>query len=244
MKITADVKQQKQIDLVIEENSLALKTLPQSEQIYLAKLNTHQPLITNKQKQIIAAQELYGKGRIIWTTLNSSYQWLLSGHKTDYADYWSYLLSTAARKKSPSLILKTNNLPIVKSKLIFNIETEVTTAPVITYQQMALFSKQNLLFPNSWEVETWPLAAGWQELKVNQASHNFYVYEKGDWKSLKAMELMQHNLNYLKNSSTKNNENQKIEIVTEKVLSKWWFAIAFILAATFLWVENRLYAKN
>ncbi|WP_199118358.1 hypothetical protein [Pedobacter sp. ASV28] len=244
-KLNQPLKEEKSLDLSLFNSQSKLSSLAINQAIYIGNLPDQQELINHKQQQIISAQQLYGRGKIIVTTLQSSYQWLLSGHQKDYASYWSELINAAARKQNPSLLFQTNNaFPSVAQQLTFTIEMPTAAIPTVKYDQKHLAVKQHLLFPNRWQAQSWPLSTGWNVLNIDRFNIDFFVFGKEDWKSINAIETIQNNIKYSKTNPTNTQNGQEISNTIKKELSIWWFLIAFILSAGFLWLENRIYAQN
>lgn len=244
IKQVENLKADKALHLSIVDKQQRLSDLSTGVKWHLNLQKGQQAIMTN-QNQILALQELYGSGKIIYTTLQNSYQWLLNGHQDDYADYWTALINAAARKQNTSIRLSTDYLlTTVNEKLILNISTANTAVPTVNYQNEPLIVNQNLLFPNHWQVQTWPRQSGWQSIQINKATKDFYVFEKQAWKDIKRMQTIQNNLDYSRKTNTEGIKHSTNEITSQKEVSKWWFLIVIMLSASFLWFEKRHYAKN
>src|SRR5690606_24652081 len=59
-----------------------LQALATENLLYLRRSARQQTLVSH-QKQPIATQQIYGKGKIVVTTLANTHQWLLAGHPND-----------------------------------------------------------------------------------------------------------------------------------------------------------------
>jgi hypothetical protein len=219
-----------------------LKALATEKQLYLSSSPKHQILVSH-QKQPIATQQIYGKGKLIATTLTNTYQWMLEGEQKDYATYWSTLINAAARKKMSSISLSYPQIPEVNHQLYLNIHSQSDQAPQVTYQQKPVRVKQNLLYPNQWLSSIWSQQTGWQTLTINQQTHTLYIFASTDWMSLKARNTQLENQRFaLQHPILQENQQKATTTVLEEV-SKWWFAFAFLLAVCFLWWEHRFFSK-
>ncbi|MCJ0743642.1 hypothetical protein [Pedobacter montanisoli] len=244
-KLTTLQVQDKLTNLFVLDREMALASLPSNQQLYISPSSRQQAVIASKEQHLVAAEELYGNGKIVATTLQNSYQWMLSGQQRDYARYWSELINAAARKQEPGITLQTHDYrPVVQHRLLFQIETADTNVPLIQYGEKHLAVKQNLLFPNSWEAQTWPLNSGWQTLSVNQRDFNFFVYGKANWKALRQYELLEQNLNFVRQHQVEVANTQETTTVYRHEVSKWWFFICFVFAIGFLWLEDRVFNRG
>ncbi|WP_410221247.1 hypothetical protein [Pedobacter sp.] len=236
--------QAKLSNLSVPNREMALAPLPSAQQVYINASDRQQALILDHAEHIVAAQELYGSGKLISTTLQNSYQWQLSGQQKDYGRYWSELINAAARKRKPDVTLQLDHaVPVVQHKLLFQIETSDSNAPNLQYNRKRLGVKQNLLFPNSWEAQSWPLNQGWQDIRVNQRHFSFFVYGKADWKALRQYELLAQNLNFVHQHQVGAANAQATMTVYRHEVSKWWFLVGFVFAIGFLWVEDRVFNR-
>lgn len=239
-KLTNLQVQDKLTSLFVRDHEMDLAPLPSNQQLYISPSSRQQAVIISKQQHVVAAEELFGNGKLMATTLQTSYQWLLSGHQQDYARYWSELIRSAARKQEPDLTLQTNNsIPVVQHKLVFDIATAETGIPLVQYGSKRLAVQQNLLFPNSWQAQTWPLTKGWHSINVNRHDFNFFVYGKADWQSLRQYKLLQQN-SYFTHNQKIDRSGEETRVILKNEVSKWWFLIGFVLAIGFLWFENKL----
>ncbi|RWU10872.1 hypothetical protein [Pedobacter chitinilyticus] len=241
--LAAIKKQEKINQLQLTSSPIKLAALPEQAPFSIGNRPDQQPLVLDGPSAI-AVQKLYGKGKIVTTTLSNSYQWRLTGNQQDYALYWSSLLEAAARNTAPNYLLQTeSNIPRDMSKLNFSLSTPSATIPAITNQQQSLSSQQNMLFSNRWQFQYWPLQSGWHQVAVDGQKQHFFVFGKENWQALSADQRIKQNIAYaLSHPSPK--VLPQTTIILKKTISKWWFFIAFVLATGFLWFESRLYNQN
>lgn len=241
LNLAAGKKQEKINQLSLQQTKLA--TLPEQVPFLIGNIADQQALVLDGAS-IVAVQRLYGKGNIVATTLPQSYQWSLAGHQHDYALYWTTLLEAAARAKNPTYLLQAvGNAPGAGNRLNFTLATPTPTVPLINHHQQSLSSKQNMLFDNRWQFHDWSFQPGWQSLTINGQKHYFFVFGKENWPALSANQRLERHIAHAA-LHTPTNNSPETKILTQKIVSKWWFFIAFVFAAGFLWFENRLYSKN
>lgn len=243
LNLTASKKQEKINQLLLTSPQTKLAALPEQVPFSMGNNPDQQVLIMNGSSAI-AVQKLYGKGKIVATTLSNSYQWRLTGNQQDYALYWSSLLEAATRSAVPSYLLQTeSNISRAMSKLNFSLSTPSITIPVITNQQQSLSSQQNMLFSNRWQFQYWPLQSGWHQVAIDGQKRHFFVFGKENWQALSAHQRIKQNIAYA-SSHPSSEDLPQTTIILKKTISKWWFLVAFVLAVGFLWFESRLYNTN
>lgn len=243
LNLTASKKQEKINQLLLTSPQTKLAALPEQVPFSMGNNPDQQVLIMNGSSAI-AVQKLYGKGKIVATTLSNSYQWRLTGNQQDYALYWSSLLEAATRSAVPSYSLQTeSNIPRAMSKLNFSLSTPSITIPVITNQQQSLSSQQNMLFSNRWQFQYWPLQSGWHQVAIDGQKQHFFIFSKENWQALGAHQRIKQNIAYA-SSHPFSKDLPQTTIILKKTISKWWFLVAFVLAVGFLWFESRLYNTN
>ncbi len=243
LNLTAIKKQEKINQLLLTSSPIKLATLPEQVPFSIGNHPDQQPLVLDGPSAI-AVQRLYGKGKIVATTLFNSYQWRLTGNQQDYALYWSSLLEAAARNTATNYLLQTeSNIPRTMSKLNLSLSTPSSAVPAIINQQQSLSSQQNMLFSNRWQFQYWPLQSGWHQVAVDGQKQHFFVFGKENWQALSADQRIKQNIAYaLSHPSPK--DLPQTTIILKKTISKWWFFVAFVLATGFLWFESRLYNRN
>jgi len=243
LNLTASKKQEKSNQLLLTSQQLKLAALPEQVPFSIGNSVDQQPLLLDGSSAI-SIQKIYGKGKIVATTLPNSYQWSLTGHPQDYAKYWSTLLEAAARSTAPNYQLQiTNTVATAMSKINFSLASSGSTIPSIINEQQNLSSKQNMLFNNYWQFVYWPLQSGWHQLNIDGQNQHFYIFGEENWQGLRAHQRIAQNKTYsLSHPPSKN--LSETTFILKKTISKWWFFIAFLLATGFLWFENRLHRQN
>jgi len=219
---------------------LNLAELPFVQTLYLEPTPNEQPLFNASNGKTVVNSGLKGIGKVVVSSISSTYQWELSGEKTTYAKFWSALLANAGRKENaiPSYELKPSFLTLAEeARLIVSVDD--AKIPSLQFNQIELAPKQNMELPFKWDGKFWPLQAGWHKLSINQQPENIFVFKKADWRSLKNTEKLNATLNFAENQSSADLDLKKVEYFTEEVLSKWWFFGLFLLSASFLWYEQR-----
>jgi hypothetical protein len=117
------------------------------------------------------------------------------------------------------------------------LETVSDQPPIIKTGAGELYTMQTPYLPDTWMATWWPVQAGWQTLSSSDTV-SMYVFEKGDWSSAKASELISSNtMHAVQQKST--TEKQKEVQQQKRRVPVFIFYIAFLAACTYLWWEGK-----
>ncbi|MDQ0640501.1 hypothetical protein QF042_004066 [Pedobacter sp. W3I1] len=230
--------------LNLKEDHFKFNPLPLEQALFLKSNQSDQPLIVDASGKTVVNSSIKGYGKVLVSTLSSTYNWLLSGQKTDYATYWSKLLANAARKttdiQSVNIIPQ---FPVInqKTRIIADL-AESGKVPILKVDSILLSPRQNMELPFQWDAFYWPQKSGWTNLEVNQTIEPIYIYKKTDWEALKNQQKLDGTHQFIKNLNTTKNKSASTDIILEEEVSTWWFFIGFLFAVAFLWYEARILA--
>ena len=155
---------------------------------------------------------LYGAGKVVFTTLNTTYVRMLAGQRSAYAAYWAGLLGRVAREPEPGERWQLMPaLPRVREPVGVMVATAaelqqgmvggdgVTGAPTpgaVATTALYLAEDADLLF--DWHGVYWPERAGWQTLStLNGDTTNFYIWPREAWTTLYREQRRRETLSYL-----------------------------------------------
>jgi len=207
--------------------------------------NNIQPLVTDTHGDLIAAATLSGAGKLIFSTINNSYSWDLAGDHSDYSAYWSALINKAARKaraENSWSIATQFPVPGEPAILLYH-STELSGS--ITINGSVVAPAQHPGIPFEWGFTYRPSHVGWQHATSNNSvAFNWFVWPKNSFAALRAAENARITTEYASKStkyaSFSHSKLQKVEVE----ISKFYFYILLLVAATFLWVENKYANTN
>lgn len=213
--------------------------LPFSPTLYLKANAQDQPLLQDHEGRILVSSTISGMGVVVGSSLTGTYQWQLANEKASYANFWAMLFAHAAKKEQLKYSLELSPRFAVAGQqnrlIIDGVDEKV---PEVKVNDIKLKWRQNMELPFEWDATFWPSKSGWQAFKLADETIPFYVYEPGDWQSLKQSELLAVNEQF---KQVKQLDNSKLEESTHRrEISKWWFFILFLLSASFLWFEQRV----
>jgi hypothetical protein len=234
------VKNQPSVSLLIrgkKEKSAALKVDP----IYIRFQPGTQPLVNDVQDHLLVSTSLAGAGRVIFTTFNNTYSWMLAGDKEDYAAFWSLLINKATRKVPVTENWSVGSqLPVSDESVQLQLSTSSAPSKINADSSFAA-PEQNPLVPFEWNTTYWPESTGWHSVKQNNGGQDWwYVYEKTDWQGVKASESITATRRYAENYGGNTSVTKAIHEKVQIEVSKIYFYLLLLMAITFLWVEGKL----
>ncbi|MEX6690811.1 hypothetical protein QTN47_25105 [Danxiaibacter flavus] len=211
-----------------------LPALSIEQPLHLKPVANVQTLISDKDNNIFSAASLYGEGKILFSTVPGTYNWMLSGNASDYARYWSVLLENAVGRKTETISYNINGLPLVNEPVNIRAFSEDQPQPRSAGQFIAWRQDPVALF--KWDGNYWPLKAGWQ----NVDGFKWYAYDSADWKNVQRQRRMNESYEYLssfkeQSITPENNEEERDAIPALFIWS------LFVVCCIFLWIEGKLF---
>ncbi|RFZ92024.1 hypothetical protein D0C36_11290 [Mucilaginibacter conchicola] len=199
--------------------------------------NSTQQLASAGNRTLAAAAQT-GMGKVVFTTLNNTYSWMLGGDKEDYAAFWSVLIGKAARKADDApLKISFASLPVVGEPINLNIERGDANALSINNEAVA--PEQSLSVPFAWVADGQTNTHGWQTLQNGESFANWYAYPANQWQSIQSSEKINATKVYA-------NSHPNTSIVTNSIqrnvridVPKIYFYVLLLAACTFLWIEAK-----
>ena len=201
------------------------------------------PLITGPNRILLAASRRVGLGFAVVSVVPETFQWALQGHPLVYASFWNRLL-TAAVPPAPTMAswrLGTR-WPRPHQPLILHLAAAFPTAPptVISLAggpPIRLALRQDTRLPEWSTAPFWPDAAGWHQVRgPGRTAHNFYVYPAAAWSGPALAERQQA-------VALRTDAIPTTTVAQDMVAEPWpagWFFGLFLLAAGYLWLEEKL----
>jgi hypothetical protein len=199
-----------------------------------------QVLVSDVKNRALVSSAIAGSGKLVFSTLNNTYNWMLAGDDKDYTAYWSLLLNKASRKavvsKSFSVL---TDIPGV------NQETNVEVLSASTPDSVSLSGvkpafAQTADVPFLWFGKIWSDKAGWQTVaNMNDNTGDFYVFGANDWKNLKNLRKIFVTKAYAKENLLNYTEEQQKVYKISRQIPKFWFYLLLLIACSFLWAEAK-----
>jgi hypothetical protein len=199
-----------------------------------------QPLVGDVQNRALVNASLAGAGRLLFTTVNNTYNWILAGDKNDYGAFWSLLISNAARKRP---VIEewsvASQSPSINDPVKLQLETSLPPSEIVA-ENITIASSQNSDIPFEWGNSYWPSTAGWHPiLQKNGKPAWWYVYGKDDWKAVKAFEKITATRFYAKANAVNTSVTKAIHKKVQIEVPKIYFYLLLLVSCTYLWVERK-----
>jgi hypothetical protein len=212
--------------------------------VYISGQNNTQTLVTDEHDHLIASAALAGAGKLVFTTITNTYNWLLKGNKDDYYTLWSLLINKAARKTSVTESWLAASSDPVANKSVNVILESTAPSDGIKINQAGVAPAQDPAVPFQQVITYWPTTDGWQRAeKNNSPPYYWYTWPKNAWQSLIATNKLNATMQYAR-------EHQTNQYVTKQIRQKSWIAvpkiyffILFLIATTFLWAESKFLSR-
>jgi len=234
----------KPLNLKSTEDHLKFNPLPPEQGLFLKSGQDDQPLIFDTNGNVIINSTINGYGKVLISTLSSTYHWLLSGQKNDYATFWSKLLTTAGRKRNDMQAVNIiPQFPVMNQKMEIIADLAASNQiPILKVDTILLSPRQNMVLPFQWDAFCWPEKPGWTNLEVNHSIDPIYIYKKNEWQTFRNQQKLDATRQFIKNLNITESKSTVTAIVLAEEVSVWWFFTGFLLAASFLWYEARILA--
>ncbi|MBS1519389.1 MAG: hypothetical protein JST50_00215 [Bacteroidetes bacterium] len=218
-----------------KSKSAPLKT----DQTFISQTPPTQTLVTDMQNHGLVNSSLAGSGRLVFTAITNSYNWMLAGDKDDYAAFWSLLIKNAARKTPVSENWNIAGFPTANEPIDLQLQSAQTPGKIVT-DSSEIAPVQNPDIPFEWTSRYWPATTGWHNIKQNNGqAHWYYVYGKGDWKYAKITEKLAATSYYANTNPANGFVTKQIHEKVRIEVTKIYFYLLLLAACAYLWAEAK-----
>lgn len=203
-----------------------------------------QPLITAPGGAVVAASRRVGLGATVVSVVPETFRWALQGQTAAYTSFWSQLLTAATPPPAPAATwLALSRWPRPQQPLTLRLAgpqpaSPPTVQPLAGGPAVALALAQDTRLPEWSTAQYWPATAGWHQVRgPGRTAHSFYVYDPAAWRGPELLARQQA----LSQRAALARASQALETTTGQ--QPWpvgWFFGLFLLAAGFLWLEEKL----
>jgi hypothetical protein len=200
----------------------------------IAASNIAVPLVSDQEKSTLAAVTLAGSGKIVFTTLDNTYIWPLSGIKENYASLWTTLLQSALRSSEGRIAAATDPFFPVSGEPV---ELQVNKTD-FKIEDRNIHPATNMLDFELHEGRYYPSSSGWKSLQAGDSlKTSLFIYGTNDWQQLRNLERMSRTKAFLANHSSDAAPGPAIP--ARKRMPVYPFFILFLIAMGYLWLENK-----
>ncbi|UOQ99611.1 hypothetical protein MUN81_08985 [Hymenobacter sp. 5317J-9] len=201
------------------------------------------PLVSGPGQAVAAASRRAGLGFVVVSVVPETFPWGLQGRLDLYRSYWNRLL-TAARPPAPAEVAwqAGTRWPRPQQPLLLHLtatfpETQPTVRALAAGPAVRLALRQDTRLPEWSTAQFWPQAPGWHQLTgPGRVTHSFYVYPAGAWAG---PEREERQLAVAQQAMAAPGAAVASETVAQPWPAGWFFGL-FLLAAGYLWVEEKL----
>ncbi|MFD1870832.1 hypothetical protein [Hymenobacter bucti] len=203
------------------------------------------PLVNGPNAALVAASRRFGLGTVVVSVVPATFRWALQGQETAYGAFWSQLLVAAT---PPPALAATWQLasrwPRPQYPLALRLSGALpapaalpTVRPLAGGAAVQLALAQDLRLPEWSTAQYWPRTAGWHQVQgPGRTAYNFFVYDSAAWRGPELAERRQALAQHL---GTHKLGSAAAGAKQEPWPAGWFFGL-FLLAAGFLWLEEKL----
>ena len=233
------VKNPSPVALIIREQrnkSALLKT----DQTFIRETPATQSLVNDVQNHSLVSSSLAGSGRLVFTAITNSYNWMLAGDKDDYAKFWSLLIKNAARKTLVSENWGVKGFPTVNEPINLQLQSVQIQGNIVA-DSSVIAPAQNPILSFEWDNTYWPVSAGWHVIRQNNGQPQwYYVYAGKDWQIVKASERIAVTRHYAETYQTNSSVTKQIHEKVRIEVPKIYFYLLLLASCAYLWAEGKL----
>jgi hypothetical protein len=212
---------------------------------HLRPTATLKPLVSGPNAALVAASRRYGLGTVVVSVVPATFRWALQGQEVAYGSFWSQLLVAAT---PPPALAATWQLasrwprPQYPLSLRLNGSQPPATAlptvrPLPGGAAVQLALAQDTRLPEWSTAQYWPRVAGWHQVQgPGRTAYNFFVFDSAAWRGPELADRQQALAQRMAAGKLSGG-------TTSSVQQPWpaaWFFGLFLLAAGFLWLEEKL----
>ncbi|QKG54408.1 hypothetical protein [Hymenobacter sp. BRD67] len=204
------------------------------------------PLVLAHGSAPVVAARRFGLGAVVVSVVPETFHWALQGQQAAYDSFWSQLLTSATPPPAPAASWQVlDQWPRPDQPLTLRLAgTRPATLPTVqplagAVPAVQLALVQDTRLPEWSTAQYWPGTSGWHQVQGPRGTtHSFYVYDPAAWRGPELTARQQA----LAARTTQLGLPQVASTVTT-VRQPWpagWFFGLFLLAAGFLWLEEKL----
>ena len=232
-----------QIGFQMRDTNQSLPALVVERPLLITASQKIRTMLHDKEGRLFAASTVYGNGKLLYTTVNNSFSWVLGGDTIAYRQFWSNLISEVARKKvSGERYTSTPALVVTDMPATLRIESPDTIPFATAVNKTAMPLQQDFNLPFQWEGTYWPRKAGWQHAQKRDNQYfNWYAFTESDWKDVRASNKIRLNELYTAKAVRSAKKNTAALTTISKEIPKISFFIIFLICCSYLWIEEKFY---
>ncbi len=202
------------------------------------------PLVTSAGGTLAAASSRAGVGTVVVSTVAETFRWVLGGQGAAYASFWGLLLDAATPPPAPAatwqLATRWPRPPYPLNLRLAGTLPPAASLPTVhplaggPAAQLAL--SQDTRLPEWSTAQYWPGRPGWHEVRgPGRVRYAFFVFDLAAWRGPELAERQR---------ALAQRAGRALPLAAPGTARQpWpagWFFALFLLAAGFLWLEEKL----
>ena len=204
------------------------------------------PLVTGPGQMLAAASRRVGLGFAVVSVVPETFRWALQGHAPVYASFWNRLLTAAVPPAPAAANWRVGTRwPRPAQPLTLHLaaafpKAQPTVAALAGGPPTRLALRQDTRLPEWSTARFWPGATGWHQVHgPGRTVHHFYVYPAAAWPGPEREERQQAVAQLSANVQATPASEAIPDFTSEPWPAGWFFGL-FLLAAGYLWLEEKL----
>lgn len=201
------------------------------------------PLVMGPSRVVAAASRRVGLGFVVVSVVPETFRWVLQGNTPVYASFWNRLLTAAVPPAMPAAAWRTGtHWPRPTQPLTLHLAGPLpasapTVAPLAGGPAVRLALRADVRLPEWSTAPYWPAVAGWHQVRgPGRAACSFYVYPASAWPGPEQQERRQA---VALHGAARAAAVADAGTTSEPWPAGWFFGL-FLLAAGYLWLEEKL----
>lgn len=228
--------EEKGLGLLVKVDSAGLDSM-----VRVMKGRVSRVLERDSNGRVVLGSFLNRAGKVIFTARNTSYSRLLAGDRVGYADHWTRLLRTTARRvEAEDEWSFLPDLPREREEVRVRLQTAVEMPQGVVggagERDAAVYLAQDAGLPYEWRGRYWSWNAGWHWVSRPGGDTTWwYVWPEEAWKNIKRAQ-----------KSVEMRSAGEVPAVGEVAkrermeFPRAWFWGLFLLGTVLLWVERKM----
>lgn len=227
------------LNLSLSDTSIKLPSLAAVNSFFIGAGNA-QPLVQDKQNKVYTSTALWGVGKIVFTSLQNTFLWALSGHEEAYNQYWSVLLNKALTTSPEEEVWQVfPAIAVTNEPAVIQLQTNSDAPPQALVNGVAVHLKNNSDLPYLWTGIYYPQREGWQAgVGMNGKPWYWYAYLASDWQNVSRSQKIIATKQYISTNLYK--EKHRANRVTKQTeLPFIYIYLLLLISCGYLWWERK-----
>ncbi len=173
-----------------------------------------------------------GLGQVAFPAFTDSYLARLQGGAALYEALWTNMLRETIGASYEKAVVDLPALAILGEPA--SIYVANPSLPKVTISNLAIPVINSPLRTDWWQAAFWPTVAGWNEVRIDGATHHLFVHDTAKWMTRRLYSQQQLNRNIVSSPAV------VVESPHRRDINPWIFIVIFLLSMSGIWLERKL----